>query len=384
MPIRTQSFNTHKSPYMKAVAVTPKQAHSAKLIDIPMPSISEIPDGRGVLVKILRVALDGTDRDIYHGEYGDAPPGDDYLVMGHEAFGVVVEVGENVTELKVGEYVVPTVRRPGKSFYDSLGMQDLTSDDTYYERGINLLHGFFTEYIVERPDFLVPVPNEFLELGVMTEPISIVEKAYEHTLDIQRRMGIWRPKKVAIIGAGPLGMLAAWKYRLERLETHVFSLEEKPNFKSDLLEEIGATYHCTKEVSVRNGCNTLGPFDIVFEATGYAPMMIEAAHSVAKNGVVILTSVTPKPMTTEVEVAEINMEFVLGNKVMFGTVNASYLHFMLSVRDLGLGKHMFSGWMEKFITHKYEGLEHFKEALDVLYNAWEHKALKIVIDVAKE
>lgn len=369
---------------MKAVAVTPKVEHSARLIDVPQPKVSDIPNGRGVLVKVLKVALDGTDRDINEGKYGDAPPGDDYLIIGHEAFGIVVEVGSKVTELKVGEYVVPTVRRPGRSFYDQLGLQDMTADDTYYERGINLLHGYFTEYFVEEPDFLVAVPDEFSTLGVMTEPISIVEKGYEHALDIQRRMGIWRPKRVAITGAGPLGMLAAWKFRLERLETHVFSLEDYPNFKSDLLEETGAIYHSVKELPVSEAPSKVGKFDIVFEATGYPPMWLEAAHVVAKNGIVILTSITPKDFYKEVELAKLNMEFVLGNKVMFGTVNASYHHFMLAVRDLGHGMNMYTGWMEKFITHELDGLEHFERALHLLNHSWEEKALKVVIKVAEE
>ncbi len=368
---------------MKAVAIKPREKGSAHLIDIPKPTIDEIPDGRGVLVKILTVALDGTDRDIVYGTYGNPPEGDDYLIIGHEAFGIVEEVGHNVTEVKPGDYVVPTVRRPGKSFYDQLGLQDLTADDTYYERGINLLHGYFAEYIVEKPDFLVPVPDEFKTLGVMTEPISIVEKGYEHTLDIQKRMGIWRPKRAAIIGAGPLGMLAAWKFRLERLETYVFSREAYPNYKSDLLEEVGATYYSTQDIPVIEATNKVGHFDIVMEATGYPPMWLDAARIVAKNGVVILTSITPDEFHTDVEVAQINMEFVLGNKVMFGTVNASYLHFMLAVRDIGHGMNMYTGWMEKFITHQIDGLHNYERALYLLDNSKEEKALKIILKVAE-
>lgn len=367
---------------MKAIAVLPGKKNSVHLRDVPKPKVTDIPEGRGVLVKVLKVALDGTDRDIDKGEYGNAPKGDDYLIIGHESFGIVEEVGPNVKDFKKGDYVVATVRRPGKGFYDSLGMQDLTSDDVYYERGINLLHGFFTEYYVEGPDYLVIVPNEFKDLGVMTEPVSIVTKAYEHTMDIQRRMGIWRPKKVAIIGAGPLGILAAWKFRLERLDTYVFSREQKPNMKADLCEEIGANYFSTEKMTVAEGCHKYGPFDIIFEASGYAPMVIDAAHAVAKNGVVILASVTPKEVKVEVPVSQINMDFVLGNKIMFGTVNASYHHFSLSVRDIGYGMQIFTGWMEKMITHEIKGLENYEQAMYLLNNSSKEKALKIVIKVA--
>ena len=64
-------------------------------------------------MKVLRVGVDGTDKEINAAEYGAAPPGSDFLVTGHESFGRVEAVGPNVTELQPGDYVVATVRRPG-------------------------------------------------------------------------------------------------------------------------------------------------------------------------------------------------------------------------------------------------------------------------------
>ena len=103
---------------MKAVAVFPGKPDSVHLADLPKPSVDEIPGGRGVLVKVLRVGVDGTDKEINAAEYGAPPPGDDFLVIGHEGFGQVEAVGPNVTELQPGDYVVATVRRPGGSIYD--------------------------------------------------------------------------------------------------------------------------------------------------------------------------------------------------------------------------------------------------------------------------
>ena len=127
---------------MKAVAVIPGQANSIHLAELPKPSVHEIPNGRGVLVQVLRVGVDGTDKEINAAEYGMAPPGDDFLVIGHECLGRVLEVGPAVSEFAPGDYVVPTVRRPGGSFYDQIGQYDMTSEDTYFERGINLRHGY--------------------------------------------------------------------------------------------------------------------------------------------------------------------------------------------------------------------------------------------------
>src|SRR5882672_3154441 len=127
---------------MKAIAVFPGKPNSVHLAELPKPSVSDIPDGRGVLVKVLRVGVDGTDKEINAAEYGAAPDGYDFLITGHESFGQVEAVGPNVTELHRGDYVVATVRRPGVSIYDKIGTYDMTVDDTYYERGISLRHGY--------------------------------------------------------------------------------------------------------------------------------------------------------------------------------------------------------------------------------------------------
>src|SRR3954452_14929832 len=159
-----------ESYMMKAIAVTPGQPNSAHLASLAKPSVAEIANGRGVLVKVLRVGVDGTDKEINAAEYGAAPSGYDFLVIGHESFGRVEAVGPNVTELKLGDYVVATVRRPGHSIYDLIGTYDMTTDDTYYERGINLRHGFLTEYYVDEPEYIVKVPAALREIGVLLEP----------------------------------------------------------------------------------------------------------------------------------------------------------------------------------------------------------------------
>src|SRR5256885_352179 len=100
---------------MKAVAVTPGKKNSVHLEDIPRPKLTDIPGGKGVLVRVLKVGVDATDREINEALYGNAPPGDSHLVIGHESFGIVEEVGPNVKRVKLGDYVTATVRRPGGS-----------------------------------------------------------------------------------------------------------------------------------------------------------------------------------------------------------------------------------------------------------------------------
>ena len=186
---------------MKAVAVIPKKENSVRLVEMDKPALSDIKNGRGVLVEVLRVGACGTDREINNGEYGVAPKGFDYLVLGHENFGRVVEVGENVKELKTGNYVVATVRRPrGLSIYDKIGEQDFTTDDKYFERGISRLHGYMAEFYAEDADFLVKIPPAIAEIAVLLEPLSIIEKGLKQASDIQERLKIWHPRTAAVFG----------------------------------------------------------------------------------------------------------------------------------------------------------------------------------------
>ena len=98
---------------MKAIAVVPGRPNSVHLAELAKPSLSDIPGGRGILVKVLRVGVDGTDKEINAAEYGAAPNGYGFLVIGHEGFGQVEAVGPNVSFVRPGDFVVATVRRPG-------------------------------------------------------------------------------------------------------------------------------------------------------------------------------------------------------------------------------------------------------------------------------
>src|ERR671933_2201798 len=253
---------------MKAITVHPGKAGSIHLRDIPEPQVTDVPDGRGVKVKVLRVGVDGTDKESNAAEYGAAPPGDDYLVTGHESFGVVVEVGDDVpTTIRPGTYVVASVRRPGSSIYGKIGLQDFTTDDVYYERGINLLHGYLTEHYVEDSDFVFPLPETLREVGVLLEPTTVAEKAVDHAYEIQRRLKVWEPRKALILGSGTIGLLMALAARLRGLELTVASLPRPPYRNSELVEQLGGVYASTQDRSLAELSADRGPFDLIMDAT---------------------------------------------------------------------------------------------------------------------
>ena len=367
---------------MKALGITPRAPHTARLVDLAEPALEEVPDGRGVLVQVLEVGVDGTDKELHLGEYGAAPEGYDFLVTGHESLGRVLAVGPNVSELQPGDYVVATVRRPGHSIYDAIGTYDMTSDDTYYERGINLRHGYTTERYVDDPEYLVKVPPGLRHIGVLLEPMSIVEKGIQQAYEIQRRLKVWQPRRAAVMGAGPIGLLAALVLRLRGLDVSVLARTAPPNAKSELLQVIGARYISTKETALEAAAQAHGPFDLIFEATGVSSIVFDAAQVLGKNGVLVLSSITGGKKTTEVQSDKLNLDFVLGNKVMFGTVNAHRGYFEQGVLDFALAEVSYPGWLARLLSHPVPGLENYAELLRILFE--EKEATKAYLIVSEE
>ncbi|MBI4278031.1 MAG: glucose 1-dehydrogenase [Armatimonadetes bacterium] len=365
---------------MKAIAVYPGKPDSIHLADLPKPGLDEVPDGRGVLVRMLRCGVDGTDKEINAAEYGKAPEGFPFLVIGHENFGRVEAIGLSVTEFRPGDHVVATVRRPGSSIYDRIGTYDMTTDDVYFERGINLRHGFLTEYYVDDPEYIVMVPDGIKHVGVLVEPLSVPEKGVLQAYEIQRRLRVWRPRRAAVLGAGTIGLLATLILRLRGLDVTTFGRTPRPYLNSDLVEALGGRYVSTTEMPLREAATARGPFDIIYEATGFSPLVFEAMEVLGKNGVLVLASVTGGNRRVEVPADKINLDFVLGNKVMVGTVNGNREYFEAAVRDLAMAETQFPGWAARLLTHPIRGLDNFRQMIEILTSA--RGAIKVFVEIS--
>jgi threonine dehydrogenase-like Zn-dependent dehydrogenase len=365
---------------MKAIAVFPGKPNSAHLAELAKPSASDVPGGRGVLVKVLRVGVDGTDREINAAEYGAAPDGYDFLVIGHEGFGQVEAVGPNVTFIRPGDFVVATVRRPGSSLYDTIGLQDMTTDSQYFERGINLRHGYLTEYYVEDEQFVVKVPAGLRDVGVLLEPMTVAQKGITQAYEIQRRLKVWRPRTAAVMGAGTLGLLASLVLRLRGLQVTTFGRTKRPYLNAELLDRIGARYVNTSERSITDAAAESGGFDLIFEGTGSSSVVFESMQVLAKNGALVLTSITGGNKLLEVPADRINLDFVLGNKVMVGSVNASRENFETGVRDMSQAEAEYPGWMRQLLTDPVQGLQNYEALFQRLQNP--NGAIKIYCEVA--
>lgn len=367
---------------MQAVAVHPGQPNSVHLTEAPQPRLDDVPNGRGVLVRVLKVGVDATDREINEAQYGNPPPGDDFLILGHEVFGVVEEVGEHVRHVRPGDYVTCTVRRPGGSIYDAIGRSDITSEETYYERGINLLHGFLTEYFVDDAEFVVKMPVGLKHLHVLAEPMSCAAKAVQQAFEAQKRLQVWEPRTAFVTGAGQIGLLATLILRLRGLDVYTLARTPMPCLKGEIAEGLGARYVSTQETPLHKLAGEVGPADLIVEATGSSAIAFEAMEVLGLNGVVVWTSITGGQRRFEVPADHLNLNWVLGNKMLLGSVNANYRHFEAGIADLALGEVTYPGVVERLLTSPVDGLENYQELMRLLVE--DKEALKVYVNVAGE
>ncbi|MFM9917586.1 MAG: zinc-binding dehydrogenase, partial [Rhizobacter sp.] len=197
---------------------------------------------------------------------------------------------------------------------------------------------------------------------------------------IQRRLKVWRPRRAAVMGAGTLGLLATLALRLRGIDVTTFGRTARPYLNADLLDAVGARYVNTGEASASRVADDAGRFDLVFEGTGSSAVVFDSMGALAKNGVLVLTSITGGDRRLEVPADRINLEFVLGNKVMVGSVNAGREHFEAGVRDLSQAEAEYPGWLSRLLTHRVVGLENYKELFERLRNP--EGAIKIYCEVA--
>jgi threonine dehydrogenase-like Zn-dependent dehydrogenase len=351
------------------------------MVDAPMPKVGDVPNGRGVLVKVLKVGVDATDREINEAKYGAAPAGVDYLIIGHEVFGKVVEVGKAVTRVKPGDYVTCTVRRPGGSIYDLIGTNDMTSEETYYERGINLRPGYMTEYFVDDEEFIVRMPEGLKHLHVLAEPMSCAAKAISQAYEAQRRLKVWHPRRAYVLGVGQIGLLATLSLRLRGIETYCLARSEPPTKNSQIAEALGAKYVSTRKTPMLELAKQVGKADLILEATGNSGAAFEAMQVLGHNGALVWVSVTGGHGTTTVPSDKINMEWVLGNKLLLGSVNGNRDHFEIGIRDLSQGELTYPGVIQQILTTPVRGLDNYQEMMHLLT---EGKHLKVFVEVAAD
>ncbi len=311
---------------MRAIGIE-RGAERPALLEVPRPD----PESGEALVRTLRVGVDGTDHEVIAGHHGGPPAGEDHLVLGHEAVGVV-EAGAG--PLEPDDIVVPTVRRPpngeGNRYFER-GEADMAPPGAALERGIDGAHGFMSEYFTSPAEYLIEVPADLAEWGFLVEPISIAEKALELAYASRSSFG-WEPETALVLGNGSLGLLTVAMLRAD-YEVYCVGRRDRPDPTIDIIEALGATYVDSRETPVDEVPAVYEPADLVFEATGYAKHAFRSVEALGPNGVAALLGV-PEPWTFEVDGGRLHKEMVMYNKAVVGSVNSGPRHFRAAVDRL--------------------------------------------------
>lgn len=361
------------SEHVPGVAVYPGQPHTLHIAQIDLPSLS--PDD--VLVRVIQVGVCGTDREIIEGHIGQPPSGSRELVIGHEVLGIVEQVGGTVHELTPGDFVTATARRGCECAECRNGTSDFCSALAYKERGIVGLHGYWTTHFVESASELVQIPAALAPIGVLVEPLSVPEKVWRVALSARTGIPGWKPRTAAVFGAGPIGLLATLMLRAKGLDVFTFDLKPTPNGNQSIVERAGASYVCTLDRSISDLKAAIPSVDLIVECTGSSAPLGDAMHLLGNNGVLVLLSVTGGATQRTIPADQLNFEFVLGNKLMCGSVNSSLADFRAAVADLERIESRWPGLAASLITHRLPGLE---SALDLPGNIG--GAIKAVIEVS--
>jgi threonine dehydrogenase-like Zn-dependent dehydrogenase len=337
-----------QTAFVRALTVQPGVAGSAAVTTVDEPPMH---DG-SLLVETFAIGVCGTDLEICRGNYGTAPPGSDRLVIGHESIGRVVAAPEG-TDFTMGDLVVGIVRRPDPVPCPNcaVGEWDMCRNGRYTERGIKGLHGYASERYRIDPHFAVRVDPALGDLGVLLEPTSVVAKAWDQIERIGARSAAWSPRSVLICGAGPIGLLAALLGRQRGHDIHVLDqVADGP--KPQLAADVGAHYH-TDDVASRARLA-----DVVIECTGAAEVVVDVLANTGADAIVCLTGVSSGGRTVPFDAGAVNREMVLGNAVVFGSVNANRRHYEAAAEGLGAAD---PDWLGRLVT-RHVPLDSFADA----------------------
>jgi glucose 1-dehydrogenase len=349
------------SKNMRAVGVVPGK-REVRLLEHPVPQITA---PNQVKIRTLDVGICGTDREICTFVYGQPPKGFDYLVLGHESLGEVIEAGAGVKRLKVGDLVVPSVRRPCPHEHCAPcreERQDYCATGDFVERGINQVHGFMAEFYVEEERFLNLVPPGLRDVAVMTEPLTIAEKGLQQVWQVQKRLP-WGRKEAGkppghglnavVLGAGPIGILGTMALLVRGFNTVVYSRSKKPNPKAELVESLGAQYLSALEVTPLQLAAQVGNIDLVYEAVGGSRVSFDVMEVLGVNGIFVFTGIPAPGKRIDIPGDQLMRNIVLKNQAIVGTVNADRESFENAIQDLAEFKRRWPQQLNAVISGRF-------------------------------
>ncbi len=334
---------------MLALVKTAKGVGNIELRDVPVPK----PASNEVLILVKAAGVCGTDIHVKYDEFPYWPP----VILGHEFSGVIVEVGKDVTDFKVGDRVVgePHNKACGKCYLCRTGNIQICPSKRSIGWGID---GAFTKYLV-MPDHLLHIIPD----NVSFEEAALVEPTCNVVHDVLERGRVEPEDFVVVFGPGPIGLLAAMVARAEGArEVVIIGTPKDEELRLPVARELGFTEVLNlaevnpieRIMELTNGRGA----DLVVEASGAEPAINQSIEVVRKKGRITVIGMTGKE----------DIRFTW-DKAIFKVCD---IHFNLSTsytswdRSLSL---MAGGKInvKPLITHK-ESLRNWEKVFDDLEN----------------
>lgn len=329
--------------------------------DIPEPKADE------VLVKLEYVGICGSDLHYYEtgaiGDYVVKPP----FVLGHEPGGTVVEVGKNVTHLKVGDRVA---LEPGKTCghceFCKQGKYNLCPEVVFF--ATPPVDGVFQEYVAHEADLCFKLPENVSTLeGALIEPLAV---GFHAAIQGDAHLG----QKAVVMGAGCIGLVSMMALKARGVsEVYVVDIMEKRLEKAMELGASGVINGAREDVleRVKELTDNKG-MDLVIETAGTEITTRQAIHMAKKGSVIVLVGYSKSGEM------KLPMSLVLDKELTFKTV-FRYRHiYPMAIDAVASGKVNLKGIVTNIFT-----LDEAQKAMDYSVN---NKAdiVKAVIKIAED
>ena len=264
---------------------------------------------------------------------------------------------------------------------------DMCQTGKYRERGIRGLDGYQTEYAVDHEQYVVRVPAELEPIGVLMEPLSVVEKAIDEALRVQTvrcpdaaaTPDWFHGRRCLVAGLGPVGLLAAMVLRLRGGEVYGLDVVDSTSARPRWLDGIGGRYIDGRQVPADQVEKKIGFMDFILDATGIAALEFSLLDALALNGMYVLTGIPGGDRPLQIPGAELIRKLVLANQVMLGSVNAARGHFQMAADDLAQAHLRWGAHIPGLITHRYS-----PDQFAGLMDQHQSDAIKEVIEWARQ
>jgi threonine dehydrogenase-like Zn-dependent dehydrogenase len=323
------------------------------------PGLVEVAEPRApgsgeVLCQTLELGICGTDREILDSQRPHVPPGEEFLILGHECLARVVAVGamsadegmplsDRLAEdsraaapIREGDLVVPVVRRalPGRE-----RRVDLLAWGEFTERGIFREHGFSTPLWLDQPRYLFRVPSELESVAVLTEPLAVAAKGINEALVLQQaRLGAsaWRdvPPRVLVTGLGPIAFAALLMTRIREWPTWMYGRDDPADRRPSVARTLGGEY--LPQASFMPDAATIEEdgFDLILECTGSDDVALETAAALRSCGIMVWLGSQRAPKEKPRNFGRLVRDGLVRNNIFLGCVNAAPRDFAESLMRL--------------------------------------------------